>query len=322
MRTIPQVPPFSDKICYQLNSGAVGDLTAASAVLKWAVDNFHNPRNIDYRVAVHEEFRCLFPQIPEEKMCSIQESFALEKEKVAFRRLNMDRAAVTKNVAILTPSRFHLVQYASIGLLARVLKLEDAPYVPLKQVPVDHFEIDFDKAVIFVTTYRDITRHWPAAEITKTAEAVKDMGLVPVFVGKTGAIANWTQNLAKTQWEYPGFGVDLTNKTTILEMASVMAKSRAVVGMDSGPIHVAMTTNTPVVAGFTNVNPDARIPHRKAQTVPVVANEIVCRFCQSDWNLDFWNFQNCPRGLEKPECSEMMKAEKFIEGIKLVTGRL
>lgn len=320
MRTIPQAQAFSDKICYQLNSGAVGDLTAAAGVIKWAVENFHNPRNIDYRVALHSEFKCIFPFLPEDKMCTLEES--LQLDGFACRRLNMDRASAQKNVAILTPSRFHLVQYASVGLLARVLKLEDAPYVPLTAVPVDHFGIDFDRAVVFVTTYRDITRHWPAAEINKTAEAVKDMGLIPVFVGKTGAIANWKNNLAKTEWEYPGYGVDLTNKTTIPEMAAVMSKARCVVGMDSGPIHIAMTTNTPVVIGFTNVNPDARIPHRKAPTVPVIANELICRFCQSDWNLDFWNFQKCPRGMEKPECSEMMKAEKFIEGIKQVTGRL
>lgn len=320
MPTIPQVPPFSDKICYSLNSGAVGDLTAASAVIKYAVDTFHAPRNVDYRVSLQDDFRCLFPQIPEDKMCTFEESVSLEG--FAFRRFNMDRAAVQKNVAILTPSRFHLIHYASVGLLARVIKIEDAPYVPLVRVPVDHFEVDFDKAVIFVTTYRDITRHWPAEEINKTAEAVKDMGLLPVFIGKTGAIANWKNNLAKTEWEYPGFGVDLTNKTTLPEMATLMAKSRCVVGMDSGPIHVAMTTDTPVVAGFTNVSPDARIPHRKAPTLPVIANELICRFCQSDWNLDFWNFQKCPRGLEKPECSQMMTAPKFIEAIKKLTGRL
>ena len=46
-----QTKPFSDQTCYHLNAGALGDVTAASAVLKYAIDHYHNPRDCDYRVA-------------------------------------------------------------------------------------------------------------------------------------------------------------------------------------------------------------------------------------------------------------------------------
>lgn len=318
----PQVPPFSDKVCYQLNSGAVGDLTAASAVLAYALKTYHSPRNVDYRVAIQDAFKCLFPQVDPEKFITLEQSLSVPKERFAIRKFNMDRAAASPGVAILTPSRFHLVHYASVGLLARVIDIKDAPYVPLAPVPVDHFFLDFDKAVVIMCTYRDVTRVLPGEEIVKIAEGVRDMGLVPVFMGKTGAIANWKTNLAKTDFEYPGFGIDLLDKTTIPEMASIMSKSRCVVGMDSGPIHVAMTTNTPVVAGFTNVRPALRIPERNgAVTIPVIAEESACRFCQSDWSLDYWNYQTCPRGMQSPECVTKMTAAKFLAAIRQVTGR-
>ncbi|NBO09625.1 MAG: hypothetical protein EBV30_09875, partial [Actinobacteria bacterium] len=253
--------PFTDKICYYLNSGAVGDLVAASAVIQHAIETYHKPRNVDYRVAMQEHFRDLLPQVPDEKITDLEGAFKLDG--FAIRMLNMTRPVQLPNVAILTPSRFHLVQYASVGLLARVVPLEKAPYVPLKEVSVTKFGIPFDKAVVLVVTYRDASRMWPGEEIKKTAKAVSEMGLTPVYVGKTGAIANWKEHLAKTEFEYPGFGINLIDKTTLAEMASIMGKSRVVVGMDSGPLHVAMSTNAPVVMGFTNVSPDLRIPYRK-----------------------------------------------------------
>ena len=310
-----QLSPFSDKISYHLNSGAVGDLTAAAGVLKYAIDNFHTPRNQDYRVALFPDFKILFPFVPEDKFISLDDSLKLEG--FAVRKLNIDGG--TGNVARLTPSRFHLVQYASIGLLSRVLDLKDAPYVPLKKVPVDHFGIDFDKAVVMVVTFRDKHRSWPAEEIIKTAKAIHDLGLIPVFIGKTGAMANWKNVLAKTEFEYPGFGVNLLDKTTIPEMATIMAKSRAVMGMDSGPLHIAMTTNTPVICGFTSVNPDLRIPYRgQSITIPIIPDDLICRFCQSDWNLDFWSFTKCPREIESPPCVEQTTADKFIAALHTV----
>lgn len=312
--------PFSDKICYYLNSGAVGDITAASAVIQYAIDTFHKPRDVDYRVAMQEHFRSLLPQVPDEKIVSLEDGLKLEG--FAIRMLNMNRPIQKNGIAILTPSRFHLVHYASVGLLARVVPLEKAPYVRLKEEPVSKFGIPFDKAIVMVVTHRDITRMWPVEEMKKTALAIYEMGLMPVYVGKTGAIANWKNHLAKTEFTYPGFGVDLIDKTTLPELASLMGKSRAVIGMDSGPLHMAMTTNVPVVMGFTNVSPDLRIPHRPdAVTIPVVAEDLICRFCQSDWNLDFWNFTKCPRGQELPECSSHMKAEKFIAAVKKIVGR-
>jgi Glycosyltransferase family 9 (heptosyltransferase) len=312
--------PFSDKICYFLNSGAVGDMTAASAVINYAIKTFHEPRKVNFKVALFPEFKELFPQVPEENLISLEEGLKLEG--YAIRKLNMDRPQNSKSVAILTPSRFHLIHYASVGLLARIVDIKQTPYVSLNPVNVDHFGIDFDKAVVMVVTYRDITRRWPGEEINKTALAIQEMGLTPVYIGKTGAMANWKNVLAKTEFEYPGFGIDLTNKTSIPEMASIMGKSRAVLGMDSGPVHVAMTTNVPVICGFTNVNPELRIPNRENSiTIPVIADELICRFCQSDWNLDFWNFQKCPVKSENPECVNHMKAEKFILAVKKVCGK-
>jgi len=296
---------FSDNNIYALNAAAVGDLMAASPVIKYAIDNFHPKGN--YKVAMLPDFRDLFPFIPESKIIPTAESY---DRAYAVRKLNMDGPG--GNVTRLTPSRFKLTHYASIGLLARILTDEQMQYVPLEPVDVSHYGIDFSKCAIFLTTYRDITRAWKGEDIIKTARHVMDKGLTPVFVGKKGAISIW-KTLAVTDFEYPGFGHDLIDKTSFRELYTIMSQSKVIFGMDSGPLHIAFATDTPVIAGFTTVRPELRIPYRNpgVQTL-AVEPKLKCQYCQSDWNLDFHNFTECPKQMKTPLCTVKMTHDKFI----------
>ena len=313
-----QIPPFSDKICYYLNCGAVGDLMGASAIVNYAVNTYHTPRNSDYRVACYSEFRDLFPFVPENKLISLDESHKLDRSFAFRRSINqVHTEPYEKNVARLTTFKLHNIHHSSVSLIGSVIKIEDAPYVPLETTDVSHFGIDFDKAVVMSVTSRDQQRSWKSEEIIKTAESIRDMGLVPVYIGKTIKNNSFNDVVDTTSaFEYPGFGINLINKTNLRELYSIMSKSRAVMGIDSGPMHIAMATNVPVICGFTAVRPDFRIPYRKyGVTIPIIADEIGCHFCQSDWNLLFHNFTKCPRQLENPECVDMMTAEKFISAL-------
>lgn len=299
---------IGDATVYCLNSAAVGDLIAAAPSIKYAIDNFH--KRSEYRIGIYEDFKCLYPFVPADKFVEVKAEY---DKTFTIRYLNM--LGVGGRVCKLTPSRLNLTSYASIGLLGRVLKDYESKYIPLPEVPIYGYGIDFSKAVIIVTTYRDKQRTILAPEITKIAEYVHSKGLTPVYVGKVGAISIWKNNLAKTDFEYPGFGVDLRDKTTFLELASIMKNSRAVVGMDSGPIHLAYTTDVPVVCGYTTVAPEYRIPYRSKGKTEAITPNIKCRFCESDWSLNTWNFNNCPRKLELAECVTEMKAEKFIDAL-------
>lgn len=298
---------FSDNNIYALNGAAVGDLMAAAPVLKYAIEHYHKSGN--YKVAMLSDFRDLFPFVPTSK---IIETAAEYDKRYAVRNLNMTSPG--GNVTRLTPSRFKLTHYACIGLLARILPDEDLKYVPLRTVDVSHYGIDFSKCAIILTTYRDITRAWKGADIVETAKYLHDNGITPVFVGKKGAISIW-KTLAVSDFEYPGFGYDLVDKTTFRELYTIMSQSKMIIGLDSGPLHMAFATDKPVIAGFTNVRPDLRIPYRdNAITIPVETT-VSCKFCQSDWNLDFHNFTSCPKGMKTPKCTTSMTANIFIEAI-------
>lgn len=302
---------YGDKTIYSLNSAAVGDLIAAAPSVKYAIDNFHT--KADYRVAVFPDFRDIFHFVPADKIIDVKEPYPND---FAIRYLNAPGPG--KNVCKMTPSRMKLTHYGSINLLARVLPDDQLRYVPLKPVDVGGFGIDFSRSVIIITTYRDKQRTILKGEILKISEYVAAKGLVPVYVGRRGAVSIWKDNLAVSDFEYPGFGVDLRDKTSLVELASMMSVARAVVGMDSGPIHLAFTTSVPVVCGFTTVNPTNRVPYRGlAKTASIVPN-ILCNFCESDWSLNFWNFNKCPRGMGLAECVTKMTSDKFIAGLESV----
>lgn len=299
---------IGDKTIYCLNSAAVGDLIAAAPSIKYAIENFH--KKADYFVGIHEHFKPLFPFVPEDRFLEVKADY---DKTFAVRHLNM--LGVGGMNCKLTPSRMKLTEYASIGLLGRILPEQQLKYVSLPKVDISHFGVDFSKAVVIMTTYRDKQRSIKAPEIVKIAEYVAAKGLIPVFAGKTGAISIWKNSLAKTEFEYPGFGIDLMDKTTLLELATIMGQAKAVVGMDSGPVHLAFTTDVPVVCGFTTVAPDLRIPYRGLAKTEAVVPEIFCNFCESNWSLNAWNFQKCPRQMELAECVTKMSSDKFIKAL-------
>jgi hypothetical protein len=300
---------IADKVVYCLNSAAVGDLIAAAPSLKYAIENFHR-RTDDYLVGIYPDFKDFFHFVPENKIVEVTSQYPAG---YSIRHLNM--LGVGNHVCKLTPSRMKLTHYASIGLLARVLDDVESQYIPLLPVDVSRYGVDFSKSVIIITTYRDKQRTILPDEITKIAEYVHSKGLTPVYVGKRGAISIWKSSLAMSDFEYPGFGVDLRDDTSFRELSTIMSQAKAIVGMDGGPMHIAWTTRTPVVCGFTTIKPELRIPYRgRIPTISVVPN-IACNFCESDWSLNYWNFANCPRKMELAECVTKMTSKKFIDAL-------
>lgn len=302
---------FANKTVYILNTAAIGDLIAAAPSVKFAIDNFHSKSNVDYKVAIFPEFLEIFHFVPKEKIINPKDEFP---PNFVLRYLNPQFQK--SNVARLTPGRLKLTEFASINMLGRVLTDYEARFVPLIPVDVTKFGIDLSKAVLIVTTYRDRQRTILPAEITKIAEYVASKGLIPVFIGRRGGLSIWKDFPAISDFEYPGFGVDLRDQTTLGELASIMDQSRAVVGMDSGPVNLAFTTKVPVVCGFTTVSGKYRIPYRGVAPTYAVAPKLSCQFCESDWSMDSWDFNKCPRRLELAECVTKMTADKFIEGLR------
>jgi len=301
-----------DPICFMLNSIAMGDVIASAPVVKYMVDNYYHDHK-NYRVCLKPAFRDFFPFVPDENILDFDKKDNLwgipQEYPIATINKKMD-ARVTR----LTPKHMHLSQFAGIQLTDRLIDKEHLNYVPLKPVDISKFDIDFSKAVILVASHRDVTRMWRNDSILSFAEWLKARGFIPVFIGKENMDGAHGENI-RTKIALPAdiseYGVDLRNKTTIPELATMMSRSRAVCGVDSGPIHLAGTSAVPIICGYTSVSSEFRIPIRKhGITIPIEPN-ISCIGCESRWHSTYWNFENCYT--KTIQCVEELTTDKFIK---------
>jgi len=139
------------------------------------------------------------------------------------------------------------------------------------------------------------------AMLASTFNGIKDYlisrGITPVFLGndKVG-----TRKVSfEAGYDYRG-GIDLRGKTTLLEAAKVMSKSEVVVGLDNGLLHLAATTEAPIVFGYNIASPEHRRPRRRVGKIIDVSpdpEKLSCTFCQSRMRMMFnHDFRRCVYG--------------------------
>jgi hypothetical protein len=301
-----------DPFCFMFNSFALGDVVASVPVVKHMVEH-HYTQPDSYAVVAKQHFRPLFPFVPDENFKDFDEKGNCWGLGQGFSMALLNK----KNDGIIvrnTPKHMHLSEFGSIMLSDRILPKSELNYVPLDPVDVSKFNVDFSKAVVLVTSFRDVTRSWHADQILATATWIKSKGFIPVFIGKTDMDATAKESVRPKNSlpdDISEYGVDLRNQTTISELASIIDQSRAICGMDSGPIHLAGTTKTPIICGYTSVSPEYRMPIRKEGVTYPIVPEIECIGCESRWATSYWNFENCY--LTHARCCSLMTADKFIK---------
>ena len=306
-----------EPFCFMFNSIAMGDVVAAVPTVKYMVEHHYTTQE-SYFVVSKPHFRCLFPFVPDENWRNYD-----EKEQFwglpSGTLLGLISKKKETGVTRLTPKHMHLSQFGSIMLADRVLPFSELNYVPLDPVDIEHFGIDFTNSVALVTSYRDKTRMWPAEEILKVAAWLQSKGITPIFVGKTDMGKEVREEVipkSDLPDDISGSGIDLRNKTTIPQLASIFSRAKAVCGLDSGPIHLAGTTSIPIICGYTSVTAENRMPIRKVgKTYPIMPN-LLCIGCESRWRSNTWNYENCY--FKHAACCDRMTADRFINVLETI----
>lgn len=95
-------------------------------------------------------------------------------------------------------------------------------------------------------------RRWESANFAQVADRLfADFNAQVILVG--GANDNVDEVIAKTTAPV----VDLSNKTTLPQLAGIIQQADLYIGADSGVMHVASTTNTPIISLFGSSNHEA-----------------------------------------------------------------
>jgi ADP-heptose:LPS heptosyltransferase len=76
--------------------------------------------------------------------------------------------------------------------------------------------------------------------------------------------------------------IDLVEQLSLGEIRHLIDNAQAFVGGDSGPYHIACTTNTPIVALLSHLDPEQILPWRDGEfgkNVHVVKSQVPCTGC-------------------------------------------
>ncbi len=112
--------------------------------------------------------------------------------------------------------------------------------------------------------------------------------------------------------------LDMREQTTLLELRDICGHASAVVGVDGGTLHLAGTTDVPIVYAMGTTLPKHRYiarqgdPSRKIRYV--APRDLECTGCQSNWVLTRWDFSTCAYGDSK--CMDQLHPDDFINALK------
>lgn len=224
-----------------------------------------------------------------------------------------------------SPMKIHCVDYAFLKLLDELPKYSARSYMHIRLDKIKGKDFDLpERYVVLTTGFTAAVREWPAKEVNKVAQYLVDKNVTPVFLGqkntKTGT-AHVVQGKFNEEINY-ALGIDLIDKTSLLEAAAIMHSAQAVLGVDNGLLHVAGCTDTFIIGGYTTVDPELRIPVRRGITGFNFATvrpdqSLACKYCQSNTNFLYGHdYRNC---LYKDNlCTTQMTAEKFIAKLEVI----
>lgn len=223
-----------------------------------------------------------------------------------------------------TPMRLHAIDYAAHVLIDADIDPEHRNYIKFNPNGIDIAKYNLPEKYIAISVgSTNKTKELPANVLQKIVDYVKEKGYTPVFLGKKysaggGNVEGIKANLAAIDYTS---GIDLCDKTDLLEACAVIQGSKTYIGMDGGLSHLAGYTDRPLILGYSFVSPDKMTPIRKGiqgdNCYLVVPEEsLACRYCQTRMPLVYEaNFLECWYGPEDYTCIKQLTFEKWKEQI-------
>jgi len=129
--------------------------------------------------------------------------------------------------------------------------------------PTHEFNIEIPKEYVLihpVSTWP--VRTWPSINWMNLTQMLNDMGIDVISIGKDSSEKGFF-NVDKPVFNFEiEKGLNLMNKTNISDCWNLISRARCFITMDSGLLHLAGTTDTPIVHLGSSIKPEFRIPYR------------------------------------------------------------
>lgn len=293
--------------------GGLGDMIARLPAIRWGLEEYpHLSMTVYWQDYFLDLAQLLLPS-----------GTRLVHRKISEASYNLTHQAHCDfNPERLTSLGLHLTQHAFLSLYDRVAPSTAAMDYP--QAPEIFMKNPAGNAIVFTVAHTAPAREWPAFHVNELARRVKAIGYTPVLLGTTQPVLTGDHGKAIEATIADGLDrslfLDLTNKTSLIQVLGVIQQAKAVVGIDNGLLHLAHCTDTPIVAGYTSVSAAVRVPFRPQGLTEIVAAQVPCYGCQSKAHFVMHDFKQCLFG--DYACTLTMSADAFEEKLKKVIAPL
>ncbi len=224
---------------------------------------------------------------------------------------------------ICTPSRTHPVNYGFTVLTDK--EIQDNNQKNYLQIRPEEIKITHklpQNYIVICSSAAEKVKELPAETINGISDYIIKKGYIPVYVGKSISETGIDNVKIKAKLIAADYskGINLIDKTGLLELAAIMSNASVVVSADGGLVHLAGTTSTPIIAAYTFINPEHNMPIYKGiiggNTFEIVPENLGCAFCQTNMNFVRHDTRNCI--YDDYLCIKQMSASRFIEKLELI----
>ncbi len=128
-------------------------------------------------------------------------------------------------------------------------------------------------------------RDWGAANHAETARRlIRRTGFPIALIGGSADLTRQAEVIAGAVASPDGIALDriigLAGRLNLIETKELMARAGLFIGPDSGPMHIAASTPTPIVAVFGPTLPAHFAPWRAGKRTVILQREMDCRPCK------------------------------------------
>lgn len=209
----------------------------------------------------------------------------------------------------------HIVDYQLEAVRALGLKT-DRPELVL-DIPEEYntyikealkgFNIDEDEPYVVIHPgARWWFKCWPPEKYASLADRIQEeLGIKVIITGGKKEEEDIGRIISVMKTE----PYSLLNKTTILQLASLIKRARLFIGNDNGPMHIASAIGTPVIALFGSSDPVIWGPWGDGRKIRVIYKGVDCSPC---------NHTGCDRG--EKNCTRLITVEEVMEAVKDMIG--
>ena len=164
-----------------------------------------------------------------------------------------------------------------------------------------------EKYAVLTPGYTTEVRMMRGKYLNELSQYLKEKDITPVYLGKKDfTVSGKNHQVAPHYKGYfsedfdPSLGIDLREKTTLLECVEIIGGAQMILGVDNGLLHFAGCTTTPIVFGHTITEPRHReVRRRDGEVINIVIskNHLPCSGCQSNMRfIPFHDFKHCLYG--------------------------